>query len=349
MHKKLLAAVALCALALTACGDDSSSSGGGGGKDDSKTIGLLYQLKAAEISVRGGDNFNEAADALGWKLIETDPAGDPAKAATGLANFATQNVDAAIVAAWEPEPIRQGLTKLEAADIPAVNVFGGISSTDGFQGQIAPDESAFGAAAADEFFKGLKAGDKVAKLNSTAFTFGALRDAEFQKKAEEVGVEVVADHQTDYTNPQADTVKAITDILNANPDVDGIWTDSSLQVPGVAQVLEEKGLCGKVDVVGFYGDIGNIQAVRDGCVTTIVDVPLQAQAWATMDALAANLYDGDDLPTELPTTYPFDLAQIQVINADNLPEDPKAYIDLDYDYKAYFTKKWDEGDYGAPS
>jgi hypothetical protein len=69
-----------------------------------------------------------------------------------------------------------------------------------------------------------------------------------------------------------------------------------------------------------------------------------------MDLLAAQLYDGADLPTSLPTDgYPFDVTKIQVVTKDDLPSDPKAHIEFGYDYQAYFTKRWAEGKYGPES
>ena len=350
--RNLAVLAAVAALALSACGGSDDSSAGGGGGDGAKksyNIGLLYQLKAAEFSVRGGENMKEAADALGWKLTEIDPAGDPQKANAGLVSFATQGVDAVITTSWEPSAVRQGLLQLKQKNIPVINVWGGISSTDNITAQIAPDESLFGKTASDFFVGKLKSGDKVVALNSNAFTFGQLRWAEFQKAVSAAGVQVVGEHQTDYTNPQADTTKAITDLLNAHPDIQGIYTDSSLQVPGVTQALKQKGLCGKVAVVGFYGDLQNLQAVRDGCYTAIADIPVQPQGWVIMDTIAHHFYDDAAWPTSTPTGYPFKVLQVEMVTKDNLPADAKAYFDVDFDYKAYFEKRWQAGTYGPES
>lgn len=341
-----IAVLAMLALVLAGCSSGNSGSSASGKK--SYTIGLLYQLKSAEFSVRGGENLKEAADTLGWKLTEIDPAGDPQKANAGLLSFATQGVDAVLTTSWEPAVIRQGLTALKQKNIPVINIWGGISSTDDITAQIAPDESAFGKAASGWFVDHLKAGDKVIELNSNAFTFGKLRSAEFEKAVAAKGVTVVGSHQTDYTNPQADTTKAITDLLNAHPDVQGIYTDSSLQVPGVTQVLQQRGLCGKLTVVGYYGDLQNLQAVRDGCYGAVADIPVQPQGWVILDTLANHFYNKAAWPTTTPTGYPFDVLKVAIITKENVPSDPKAYFDISFDYKSYFAKRWAAGTYGAP-
>ena len=350
--RNLAVLAAVAALALSACGGDDSGSGGGDSADGARksyNVGLLYQLKAAEFSVRGGANMKEAADALGWKLTEIDPAGDPQKANAGLVSFATQGVDAVITTSWEPSAVRQGLLQLKQKNIPVINVWGGISSTEDITAQIAPDETAFGKVASEFFTGKLKSGDKVIALNSNAFTFGQLRWAEFQKAIGAEDIELVGEHQTDYTNPQADTTKAITDLLNAHPDVQGIYTDSSLQVPGVTQVLKQRGLCGKVTVVGYYGDLQNLQAIRDNCYTGIADIPVQPQGWVIMDTIAHHFYDEAEWPTSTPTGYPFDVLKAEMVTKENVPSDPKAYFDVPFDYKSYFEKRWQAGTFGPES
>lgn len=343
--KVLVALLALLAVLLAACSSSSASSGSSGGKK-AYTIGLLYQLKSAEFSVRAGENLKDAADALGWKLVEIDPAGDPQKANAGLLSFATQGVDLVLTSSWEPAAVRQGLTALKQKNIPVVNIWGGISSADDITAQIAPDESGYGQAASQWFVDNLPSGAKVIALNSNAFTFGKERWAQFEKATQAKGISVVASHQTDYTNPQADTTKAITDLLNANPDIQGIYTDSSLQVPGVAQVLQQRGLCGKLTVVGYYGDLQNLQAIRDNCYGAIADIPVQPQGWVIMDTIANHFYNKASWPTGSITGYPFDVLKPQIITKDNVPSDAKAYFDVSFDYKSYFEKRWANGEYG---
>jgi ABC-type sugar transport system substrate-binding protein len=366
-YQVMIAVMAAGVLTLAACSSSGGSSGGtssgstaatgstGGGSTTTtsslpkETVGLLYELKAAEISIRGGNNVRAATDALGWKLVEIDPAGDPQKAVTGMTSMVTQKVSAILSASWESSVLRQPLLAAKAANIPTINVWGGIAPSTEFTASLAPNETQFGKVAATEFLRLLSPGDKVAMLNSAQFTFGKDRDDQFMALAKAKNIDIVANHQTDYTNPQADTTKAVDDILAANPNLDGIWSDSSLQVPEIAQELQKKGLCGKVKVVGFYGDLKNLAAVRDGCVNIIADVPLQAQSWAVIDALAAYYANKTPIPTSLPTTYPFNLNQIQVITKANVPSDPNKYVDISYNYQNYFKSRWAKGQYGAPT
>lgn len=354
---RLLAAVTAgaVALALAACGSSSdagsgsgsSSSGSSGGNTVAgKKIGLLYIVKAAEFSNRNGAAVNEAAKALDWTVSEQDPAGDPQKAITGLSGFVTRKQDAILSATWEASVIRQPLLAAQQAKIPVVDIWGGIQPSDLFAGTLATDETDFGRAGSEAFLAKLQAGDTVAMLTSSAFTFGSARDKVFKELAEAKGVKVVATHDTDYTNPQADTTKAVKDILAANPDLTGFFADSSLHIPALAPILKEKNLCGKVKVLGFYGDLPNLAAVRDGCVDIIADAPVMAQSWVVMDLLAKHFADGSAIPTSFPAGYPFDPSEVILVTKDNVPADANTYVDVDFDYKKFFTDRWAKGVYG---
>jgi ribose transport system substrate-binding protein len=312
-------------------------------------VGLLYVLKAAEFSVRAGGAINEAGSDLGWKIVSNDPAGDPQKAVTGMNSFVTQKVDAILSATWEASVVHQPLLAAKDAKTPVIDMWGGVQPNNLYTSELAPDETKFGTAGSEAFLKLLNSGDKVAMLTSSGFTFGSARDNAFTSLSKDKNINIVAKHDTDYTNAQADTTKAVDDMLVAHPDLNGIFSDSSLQLPEIATELKKKGLCGKIKVLGFYGDLPNLAAVRDGCVDIIADIPVMAQSWAIMDLLAQHFATGAALPTSLPTTYPFDPNRILIVTKANVPQNANQYDDLSFDYKKWLTDRWAQGIYGPPS
>jgi ribose transport system substrate-binding protein len=328
-----------------------SASTGGGTKVGAKTLGLLYLLKNAEFSLRGGASTKEAAAAIGWKIVENDPNGDPQKAVSGLQSFVTQKVDGVLSAAWDSSAIKQPLQAAQAAKIPVVNVWAQVPESPLFTGQLGPSETDLGNAGADAFIKALPNGGQIAILNSNQFYFGSVRNKILKTKLTAAGnFKIVADHQTDYTNSQSDTTKAVTDILNANPKLVGIYADSSSQVPPLVTVLKSKGLCGKIQVVSYYGDLPNLAAIRDGCLSSLIDIPLQPLSWTTIDLLANYYANGVAMPKAPPASgYPFPVAQVVTITKANVPSDPTKYFDISYDYKSYFKGRWAKGEYGPTS
>ncbi|MCW2526725.1 MAG: hypothetical protein JWM76_1585 [Pseudonocardiales bacterium] len=351
----LVAALASAALVTSACSSSKDSSGsgsagsassGGGSKGSSKTIGLLEQTGAAEFDIRGVASLKAAIKDIGWKLVVADSAGDLQKANTQLTTFATQGVDAAIVGGYDLSNLAVGMAKLKAANIPVIETWSQLQSTDGLAGQIAVTEADFGAAAAKQFVSKLKDGDSILALTSDQYYFGQARLTALKAALATKNIKIVGTHQTDYANAQADSTKAITDLLNAHPDVEGIWTDSSIQLAPVVQIMKSKDLCGKLEVTGFYGDLQNLAAVRDGCADAILDVPQGPQNYAAMDLLANLLYNKVKIPDDISNIYPWNPVASVVIDKSNVPSDTKAYFDVSYDYRTYFVDKWNKGQYG---
>jgi ribose transport system substrate-binding protein len=358
MRKAGAAILAVLAVgAIGACGSDNSCSSSSSSSSDAKAsgpnttpkkVGLLEIVGAAEVTTRGATAFKTASGKLNWKPTVVDPQGDPQKANAGLSNLVTQGNDAILVAPWESTVLRQSLTKATQAKIPVGVVWGEVGAKEGYTGYYATSDTEFGQKSVDEVHTAAPAGGETAMFTSSAFYFGQTRDKVFQST---VGpkYKIVAKHDTDYTNPQADTTKALNDILNAHPNLKVIWADSSFQAPPIAAVLKKKGLCGKIVVVSFYGDLANLKGIRDGCLTSILEASIEAQTWTAMDLLAGKLYAKKDLPPTTPKTYPFDPNKITVVTKDNVPKSAKEYVAFKEDYVKYFTDKWAKGDYGAPA
>lgn len=377
MNRRLLALalLAFCAiLALAACGGGGGSSssasteeaqggetetaaetnGGGGGSEgeantEPKSIGVVTQV-AAEITSRGEKAFERAADDLGWEVTFSRPEGDPQKAVTGMTGFVTQGVDAIFTAPWEPSALRQPLDAAEEKGIPVAAVWGQTPESPAEVGFYATPDAAFGKALTEQLEKAMPEGGEVAAMTSSGFYFGQQRDAELEKGiGSNPSFEIVATHDLDYANATADATKAMTDILNAHPNLGGIWLDSSNMLPPVVTVLKEKDLCGKVAVVAPYDDLANQKAVREGCATALVTASLEAWSFVAMDQAAGNLYDEKEMAPELPTSgYPFDPAELLVLTKANLPKGENEYAPLKFDFEKYFKEKWEKGEYGTP-
>lgn len=359
-------ALAVMAMALGACGSSSSSSSSASSSSGSaattsnaaatsskphKTVGLLELVGAAEVTTRGANAIQTAGKDLNWSTTIVDPQGDPQKAVTGLSNLVTQGVSGILVAPWEATVLRQPLVSAQQANIPVGVVWGEIGAKTGYAGYYATPDETFGTKSVQVMKQVDPNGGQIAMFTSGAFFFGSTRDKKFLGGiAGDSKFKVVATHATDYTNAQADTTKAMTDILAAHPNLTAVWADSSNQIPPIAQVLKQKGLCGKVKVVGFYDDLANLAAVRDGCITAILTASIEAQSWTAVDLLAGKILSNKPMPATTPTSYPFNADTVTVVTkTQNLPSNPKSYVPFPFNYVKYFQDKWAKGDYGAPS
>ena len=96
---------------------------------------------------------------------------------------------------------------------------------------------------------------------------------------------------------EGDMTKALaigSDIITANPDIAGFFTNNETTTIALATVLEEKGLQGQIAHVGFDATLQTAGYLSDGTTSAIVtQVPFNMGYLAVEKALAA--YNGESL------------------------------------------------------
>ena len=103
-----------------------------------------------------------------------------------------------------------------------------------------------------------------------------------------------------------------TDLITANPDLKGFFTNNETTTIALATVLAEQGLKGEIIHVGFDATIQTADYLRDGTTAAIVtQVPYNMGYIAVEKALAA--YDGE----ELEETYDTGVALATPENVDS--------------------------------
>ena len=78
-------------------------------------------VNAAEIIKLGTDATVAAAKALGWKTIQVDPGGDPAKMAAGMTSLVNARSTRSSLTTIEPGVIASGLRAAKKAGIPVID------------------------------------------------------------------------------------------------------------------------------------------------------------------------------------------------------------------------------------
>jgi ABC-type sugar transport system substrate-binding protein len=380
-------AVGAVALALGACGDDSddaeSAAADGsvgvseaqtgaaateaaklgsaaaeraGGKVElpQKRLGLVNVTGESEAAQRIESGAVNAARAIGWEIDTIDAQGDPAKSQAGMASFVNRGVDAILDLANPTQAITQGLAQARRADIPVINIGGIQDPSPNIQAQYAVDEVELTKALNAYMLEKLPENAKIATHTFPLLLSERLRDEQLKKDLAGTGVEVVANHQTDFTALVADTQKAARAQLAANPDISAFWGDTDTQMPAIAQVLDAAGKCGEIQNYNYYDDLLNLRQIRKGCATAVVTSPLEADGWAAVDQLAemfARDRDIDSLPddwTALEPLYGVDIRNgesIQVVDESNLPPEGE-YLKPTVDFVTFFKTKWKD-EFGA--
>lgn len=184
-------------------------------------------------------------------------------------NYGTQSVDGIAVAATDKGALSGPVDEIQAKGIPVVVVDSAIEPDHSFS-FIATDNVAAARLAAEEMGRILNGKGKVAVLN---FKKGSgTSDEREQGFLEGIkkfpGIEVVAQEYTESDVGMA--VDKTQSIVTAHPDLDGIFASNEPNVIGAAKVLEDKGLAGKIKLVGFDAATAEIQGLEKGTIQALV-------------------------------------------------------------------------------
>ena len=354
----LMAVVALAAsVVLAACGSSGGGSGttggeataaggeeeaGGASKVEPKTIGILNVLEASESAYRAQVATEAAVKHVGWSDVVIDAEGDPTKSAQGMTSLVNQKVDAIVSIANQPETIQDGLRQAQEANIPVIAIAGEIAHSDLITAEYAPKETELTIALNKFFFEQLEGTNgQIGVITAPIFYALKLRDEQLESELEEhPDVKVVAKHETVVTNAIQDTINTTETFLSAHPEMAGIWADLDTDIPPIAQVLKAKGLCGKVVLVGFYGDKPNLKAINEGCATGVVETALEASGYMAIDALLGKFVNGTEIPPK--PEYDTNFFKPVIITKKNSPANPAEGVKPAVDYTSYFNQKWEQ-------
>lgn len=186
-----------------------------------------------------------------------------------LRNYATQGVDGMAIAATDKNALVQVVDELEQKGIPVVMIDSGVASEKP-RAFVATDNVEAARLAAREMGRLLDGKGKVAVIS---FLKGAgtsdEREQGFLEGIKEFpGIDVVG-----VVESKSDSGRArqeMESLLAKHPDLGGVFASNEPNVVGAASVLKERGLAGKVKLVGFDASEAEIQYLEDGVVQAIV-------------------------------------------------------------------------------
>ena len=269
--KIALAAVAtLTALSLAGCATgkgDEPAAGGGGGASEELSIELVskgFQHQFWQAVKTGAEQKGEE---LGVKITFEGPGSETEieKQLQMLQSAVDRGPDAIAYAALDPEACIPGLDAADAAGIP-VAYFDAPCNSEVGKTLAATDSKVAGALAAEHMAELIGGAGEVAivghsQINST----GVERRDGFVEKIEadypDITIVDIQYGDGDHLK-SADIAKSM---LNAHPDLKGIYATNEGSAVGVANALSELGLS-SADIVGIGFDSGaaQIDAIKSG-------------------------------------------------------------------------------------
>lgn len=273
MFRFTLAAAALVAMTLVACGNSDPAKDGGAKKVDGKqkVIGITIMTAKNPFFVQLADAAKAEAEKNGFKAIIRDGANDADKQASQIQDFIEQGVDAILLTPCNAQLAGAAVQEANRAGIPVFTADTGVIDEKAqIVCHIATDNYAGGKQAGVAMIEALGGkGGKILVLDYKVAQSCLQRVKGFK--------EVVDAHNT--KNPSARIVivaelpgeasrdpssKAAADVLEKNKDLVGVFAINDPSALGAVAAIEAAGLQKQVKVIGFDGQRIGKEAIKEG-------------------------------------------------------------------------------------
>jgi ABC-type sugar transport system substrate-binding protein len=229
------------------------------------------------------EGYEDAAKRYG---VEIEVGSVPTEADTAaqlalLESWLTQDFDALAVSPISPNNLNPALAKASEMGIPIINVDElippDVAKEAGIdiQTRIASNNYFAGVLAGRYMLENLPAGAKVAVIEGIAGnSSGTARRDGFVDTATAGGLELVSSQPADWDRAKANAVT--TNILQANPDLQGIYFANDTMALGGTEAVQAAGLGDDIILIGTDAIPEAQQAVKEGRLTgTIAQFPYE--------------------------------------------------------------------------
>jgi ribose transport system substrate-binding protein len=303
----MLLAVLLLAVLATALAAGCQRGGGEGG--GGARIGLSVSTLNNPFFVTLRDGAQSAADEAGAELIVSDAQNDTAQQQDDIQNFVTQQVNVILVNPVDSDAIVPAIEAANQANIPVIALDRGASGGE-LATTIASDNVQGGNLAGEELIRLVGSGS-VAQLEGTPGADPARdRGQGFQDAIDtQSAVEVVASQSANFD--RAEGLNVAENILQANPDIAGIFAQNDEMALGAVQALG--GSAGDdVKVVGFDAIEDALSAIEDGTMNaTVAQQPAEIGSLGVENAIS--VINGESVEENIPV-------EVQLVTPENVSE-----------------------------
>jgi ribose transport system substrate-binding protein len=290
-----------CITLIAACGKTSDQPAASSAKG---TIGVsLLTLQNPFFKVIG-DNITAEAAKHGYDTLVVSADNDVARQSNQVKDFIVKKAAAIVLSPADSKAIVPVIQEANAAGIPVFTVDvpcnePGVKIVT----QVATDNFGGGKEAAQAMIEALKGqGGKIGVLDLKQVESCILRvkgfkevlDAHNAKAAQRI--EIVS--ELDGGGAKDKGYKAAEDMLQAHPDLVGIFAINDPSALGARGALEKAGKAGKVVIIGFDGQPEGKQAIKDG---KIYADPIQFPDKMGVEVVRAFLRHskGEELPPQM--------------------------------------------------
>jgi ribose transport system substrate-binding protein len=298
------AGIVAAALAFSGCaagGDGGGGEGGDGGKPYIALVSKGFQHQFWQAVKEGAEQAAEEFD-VEITFEGPDTEADVDQQLQQLQTALDKGPDAIGFAALDSQAADPYLQQAQDAGIPVIAFDSGVES-DIPVTTAATDNKAAAAEAAKQMVELVGGSGKIALVvhDQTSVTGIDRRDG-FVDYIEENAPDIeIVDSQYGGGDQlkSTDLAKAI---LQANPDLKGIYGSNEGSAIGVVNAVTELGLEGKLTVIGFDSGQAQIDAINDGLMAGAITQNPVGIGYETVKA-AVEALDGKELPKTIDTGF----------------------------------------------
>ncbi|WP_341962272.1 ribose ABC transporter substrate-binding protein RbsB [Planococcus maritimus] len=299
MKKMLLMFVLLAMMVLAACsmeapGSDSEETTGGEDAGGDYTIGFSISTLNNPFFVTLSEGAEAKASEMGASLSVVDAQDDASKQASDVEDLIQQGVDMILINPVDSEAVASAVESANNANIPVITVD---RSAEGGEvvSHIASDNTAGGEMAGEYLLSLVGDNAQVAELEGVLGSSAARERGEGFNKVATESLDVVAKQTANFN--RAEGLSVMENILQANPDVTGVFAHNDEMALGALEAIEAAGK--EVAVVGFDATNDAVAAVEEGRLDgTIAQKPELIGEMAVETAVQH--LDGEEVEASIP-------------------------------------------------
>lgn len=266
---------AALALGLAACGDDDGGDGGTTVKQDdgspaqTKPVTIAFSAPGADHGWMAAitENARQQAEELEGVTLElAEGVTDTAAQADQIETLIAGKPDALVVLPNEGEALTPVALKAMEANIPVVNLDREFSEEGAYRTLITGDNYGIGYQAGNYFADELQCEGNVVEIQGIAgISVTEQRSQGFKDAIQrrcEGGIEIVASQPADFLPDKG--LSVMENILQAQKDIDAVYTHDDDMAEGVVAAIENAGREGDMFLTGAGGSKAAMERIQAG-------------------------------------------------------------------------------------
>lgn len=305
---------------LVACSENSSSNEKSEKQERKTSMSEKAEKDGIKIGVSAPDLTNvffiqikdAMENALGPndELIIQDAAGDQNKQMNDVADMINQGVDAIAISAINSEGVEATLRACQDADVPVIAFNTAVKNEDLVKSTVVSDNYLAGQLCAQALAEALHDKGEIVEITYSTTEVCYDRQKGFEDEMENHS-DIHILQSRDVEKPRADYSQPVmVDLLNANPNIDGVFTINDPTARGAIATLKEAGVLENTKVVAIDGSDEGKEFIKAGeMIASAAQDP--EKIGSTVVETAKKIIDGEDVDKKV-------VIEMFIITQDNI-------------------------------